>query len=393
MPSLPVHYLRPMRKPKLLSVSHKGKALTFPANALGGSPKEPKLKPADELLLNWAAEQSHDLATEAVTVYHDREGVLCTCVSAQKIHFVSNNYLHHERMRAGYERNKSGAAPENENLLAAPVKGTKINLLQVPKSLELFELYLRHVALVATTDTRLACAFQTRHFTPRMLEIAAKYAASVTQSRAYKKARLIMLDDFLTITPPEISLIETDFEGVKYRQYPGVFSANHIDYATQFLLTQWTSNEALAELPAPTHILDPGCGNGIIGDFLLGRYPAAKLTAYDVSRVAIASTELNLAAHGYSDRSKVVAAGSLKEIVDPKRFDLIVTNPPFHDEFQTDISVSTDLFLAACDRLNPGGHLVVVANRHLNYATHLRRYFDEVLVVGENEKFEVYRCC
>jgi len=46
-----------MRKPKLLSVTHNGQLLTFPTNALGGSPKEPKLKPADELLLNWAEEQ------------------------------------------------------------------------------------------------------------------------------------------------------------------------------------------------------------------------------------------------------------------------------------------------------------------------------------------------
>ncbi|WP_187270865.1 class I SAM-dependent methyltransferase [Neolewinella aurantiaca] len=382
-----------MRKPKLLSVNHNGQSLTFPANALGGSPKEPKLKPADELLLNWAAEQCADLATEPVSVYHDREGVLCTCVGAQNKRFVSNNYLHHQRLLASYERNKTGTAPANENLLETPARGTSINLLQIPKSLELFELYLRNVALRATPETKLACAFQTRHFTPRLLEIAAKYAASVTQSRAYKKARLIMLDDFFAVTPPEISLIESEFEGIKYQQYPGVFSASHIDYATQFLLEEWSTNDHLAELSAPTQILDAGCGNGIIGDYLLGRYPEAQLTAYDVSRVATASARMNLADHGYSDRSKVVSAGALSEISEPKSFSLIVTNPPFHDEFQTDISVSTDLFLAACDRLDPGGHLVVVANRHLNYGTHLRRYFDEVLVVAENEKFEIYRCC
>jgi len=76
----------------------------------------------------------------------------------------------------------------------------------------------------------------------------------------------------------------------------------------------------------------------------------------------------------------------------PERFDLIITNPPFHNEHQTDISIGTDLFAEAADRLTPDGHLVVVANRHLNYATHLRRYFDEVLEVSTNEKFVVYRC-
>jgi 16S rRNA G1207 methylase RsmC len=382
-----------MRKPRLLSVTHNGQQLSFPANALGGSPKEPKLKPADELLLNWADEQAPDLSKGAISIYHDREGVLCTCVSAKKKHFVSNNFLHYERMLAGYERNQSGIPPENKKLLETPVEGAEINLLQVPKSLELFELYLRHIALTATPETKLACAFQTRHFTPRLLEIAARYATSVTQSRAYKKARLIMLTGFFSITPPEISLIETEYDGVSYKQHLGVFSANHIDYATQFMLDQWSTNEDLAELNAPKQILDAGCGNGIIGDYLLGRYPDAQLTAYDVSHVAIASTEINLAAHGYSERSTVLQASALTDIAEPKRFDLIVTNPPFHDEFQTDITVSTDLFLAAADRLNPGGHIVVVANRHLNYATHLRRYFDEVLVVEENDKFIVYCSC
>ena len=380
-----------MQKAKPLTVSHNGRRYTFPANALGGTPKEPKLKPADELLLNRAAEQSPDLAAEAITLYHDREGVLCTCARAQTKRFVSNNFLHQQRMLAAYANNGMASTPEIVDVLEPTAEGTNINLLQVPKSLELFELYLRHVAQTATPDTTLECAFQTRHFTPRLLEIAAKYAASVSQSRAWKKARLLSIAGFFTATPPPVPLVEAEFEGVTYQQYPGVFSANHIDYATQFLLEQWATNGALAELPPPAEILDAGCGNGIIGDYLLGRYPAARLTAYDVSRVAVASTQLNLDAHGYTRRSTVLNAGALAEIESPERYDLIVTNPPFHDEFRTDVSVSTDLFLAAADRLNPGGHLVVVANRHLNYATHLRRYFDEVLVVAENEKFVVYR--
>ncbi len=381
-----------MQKARRLRVVHKGKELSFLANALGGSPKEPKLKPADELLLNWAEAQSPKLEKESITLYHDRQGILCTCVRAHKKHFVSNNFLHQKRMSANLDQNGIAEAPNIDDVLAPRQNGTEINLLHVPKSIELFELYLRHVAQTATAKTKIACAFQTRYFTPRILEVAAKYATSATQSRAYKKARLLMLEGFHKAAPPEPPVVETNFEGAAYQQYPGVFSANHIDYATQFLLNEWATNDALAELPAPNQILDPGCGNGIIGDYLLGRYPNAHLTAYDVSRVATASTKMNLAAHGYAERAKVLLAGALTEITTPEHFDLIVTNPPFHDEFQTDISVSTDLFLAASDRLNAGGHLVVVANRHLNYATHLRRYFDEVLVVAENEKFVIYRC-
>lgn len=381
-----------MKTPTYKKITYRKSSHHLPAKALGGTPQAPKLKPADELLLDWAYDTAGSEELPTVALYHDRMGVLCTCVRAQKKRFVSNNFQHHQRLLSSFERNELGPAPDNLNLLETPAEGATLNLLQVPKSLELFELYLRHAAATAGPETKLAAAFQTRHFTPRLLEIAAKYAGTVTQSRAYKKARLMLLSNFLPFTQAEISLNEVAFAGANYRQYPGVFSANHIDYATQFLLNEWATNDYLAELATPTEIIDCGCGNGIIGDYLLGRYPGAHLTAYDVSRVAVESTKINLSEHGYKNNNQVIMASGLKQVLKPSRFDLIVTNPPFHDEHQTDISISTDLFLEACDRLTPKGHLVLVANRHLNYATHLRRYFDEVLEVGINEKFVVYRC-
>lgn len=385
-------YLHSMKASTYKQVTYRDARYNLPAKALGGTRLAPMLKPADELLLNWAYDTAGSEKLPSVALYHDRMGVLCTCVRAQRKRFVSNDVRHHQRLLDAYERNGLGPAPNNLNLLELPTKGEPFNLLQVPKSLELFELYLRHIAATANPETKLASAFQTRHFTPRLLDIAAKYAGTVTQSRAYKKARLLLLSDFLPFTQAEVSLTKVVYENVIYSQYPGVFSADHIDYATQFLLDEWATNDYLAELPAPAEIIDCGCGNGIIGDYLLGRYPGAHLTAYDVSRVAVASTKSNLFEHGYRSNSQVFMASGLAQILTPLRFDLIVTNPPFHDEHQTDISISTDLFLEASDRLNPNGHLVVVANRHLNYATHLRRYFDEVLEVSVNEKFVIYRC-
>jgi len=373
-------------------ITYRNDRIYLPAKALGGEPGAPKVKPADELLLDWAYDVAGSAELPSVAVYHDRMGVLCTCVRARKKRFVSNDIRHYEQTVSNYARNDLGPAPVNEDLLEIPPEDAALYLLQVPKSLELFELYLRHAAATSTPDTRLAAAFQTRHFSPRLLEIAAKYAGSVTQSRAYKKARLLLLTDFAPPARTEISLNESHYAGIRYRQYPGVFSAGHIDYATQFLLDEWATNHHLAELDAPREIIDCGCGNGVIGDYLLGRYPAARLTAYDVSRVAVASAKTNLAEHGYDARAQLVTASGLTQIMKPERFDLIITNPPFHNEHQTDISIGTDLFAEAADRLTPDGHLVVVANRHLNYATHLRRYFDEVLEVSTNEKFVVYRC-
>ncbi|WP_020569125.1 class I SAM-dependent methyltransferase [Neolewinella persica] len=380
-----------MPSPSYKTITYQDQRFQLPANALGGERNAPKLKPADELLLDWAYETAGTTELEDIGIYHDRAGVLCTCVRAQKKRFVSNSSGHYSSLKSSYHKNGLGPVPDLVSPLEVMPSGIRINILQVPKSLELFELYLRHLAANAGPETHLACVFQTRYFTPKLVEIAGKYATEVKQSRAYKKARLLLLSDFLPVAATAVPLTEVSYGDISYQQYPGVFSANHIDYATQFMLDEWATNERLTEIDAPLEILDVGCGNGIIGDYLLGRYPKARLTATDISQVAVASTRLNLANHGYQDRAKVMIAASISEIEQPKRFDLIVTNPPFHNEYQTDISVSLDLFLQASERLSASGYLVVVANRHLNYLTHLRRYFDEVITVAENDKFTVYR--
>jgi 16S rRNA G1207 methylase RsmC len=375
------------------NITYRDQTFTLLTTGLGGTRQGPKLKPADELLLDWLHEQTQDGASGQVAIYHDRTGVLCTCAPASQKAFFSNNMLHHRQLLENFDRNKLTEPPPNGDLLEAAATPAKIILLQVPKSLELFELYLHHIALTAGPDTRVAAAFQTRHFTPKLLEISARYAGEVNQSRAHKKARLLLLTGFKTAPTAALTRQTSTYGDVIYEQYAGVFSASHIDYATQFMLDEWATNDLLAELPAPQTILDCGSGNGIIGDYLLGRYPEAHLTAYDVSRMAVASTEYNLTTHEYADRATVLLAAAIGEIKEPARFDLIVTNPPFHVEHQTDIGVSLRIFEEATGRLAAGGHLVVVANRHLNYLTHLRRNFDEVLTVAENEKFILYRCC
>ena len=45
-----------------------------------------------------------------------------------------------------------------------------------------------------------------------------------------------------------------------------------------------------------------------------------------------------------------------------------------------------------CQRvLRPGGTLTVVANRHLGHHVALRRWFDDVTVVGSDPRFVVLR--
>ncbi|MBB4077597.1 16S rRNA G1207 methylase RsmC [Lewinella aquimaris] len=279
-------------------------------------------------------------------------------------------------------RRNAAGRPVRQVSVLDPLSGINRGLLRIPKSLDLFAVYLDRIAAAAGPGLIVAAGFMTRHFTPRLLEVAGGYADTVAQTRARKKARLLVLSDFRG-ERPEIRYNELAYGGVTYRQHPGVFSGNHIDYATQFLLTVWEKVES--GLSTPTSILDIACGNGIIGDQLLRRYSEARLTATDDSLLAVRSAKMNLPA----DRSRILYDHTLDQVVD-RSIDLVVSNPPFHFGHENNIDVSLGLFRQARRVLREGGSLVVVANRHLNYATHLEKLF-RATTVAETDKYVVYR--
>jgi 16S rRNA G1207 methylase RsmC len=346
---------------------------------------------ADELLLAACAER--ELTPGSVLVANDRFGALATCLHELQPGFVAS-YRSQERALALNMRENGVPAesiPRYTPLDALPP--VALALIRLPKSLDLLALYLAQVTAAAQPGAEIIIGFMTRHFSPGLLEVASSYAGEVTQSRAHKKARLLHLRELRTDPPPVAELIRSlSYEDQSFEQYYGVFSADHIDYATQFLLAQCTPEFLRACLPAaaentPPQLLDLACGNGVIGHHLLRALPEAQLTAVDDSYLAVASARRNLPA----ERTTLLYNDHLADLPD-QSIDLAVTNPPFHFGHEMNTEVSLGLFRQVRRTLRPGGTLLVVANRHLNYGTHLRRLFASAESVAENEKFEVYWC-
>lgn len=363
----------------MTEVDYDGTTYRVPAEQLGGTAAAPRIKPADKLLLDrWRA-----IGGGPVGILHDVTGGLSLVAAPAET--VNDNSGYDQRITALYAANGRGEPPVFSGPLdegAAP----GLQLMRVPKSLDLFDLYLRRVAAGATAETRLLAAFMTRHFTPRLVTLAERYAAAVTQSRAYKKARLLEVSSFRDFGGTRVRSRVVEYGGRRYEHLPGVFAANRIDPASRLLLDVWGEAPALRDLPPPALIVDAACGGGVLGDQLLERYPRARLVAYDVSRLAVASATANLADRG--PRATVHLACRLADVPLPQPPDLVVTNPPFHDGHRNDIGPALALFADSAARLRPGGRLVVVANRHLNYGTHLER-LGRVTVVGKGGKFEV----
>jgi 16S rRNA G1207 methylase RsmC len=258
-------------------------------------------------------------------------------------------------------------------------------LIKVPKSLELFRLYLNQIQRASHTNTVVVCGFMTKYFSKQILKIAAEFFEEVEQSLAWKKSRLLILKK----PKPniEIELLKSfQWQGLNIQQYQGVFSADKVDYATQFLLDNIKLNES------EHSILDLASGNGIIAASILSKYQdknweAPELHLMDDSFLAVESSKLNLP----KEKSHFYFTDALEDF-DDKSFDLVVSNPPFHFEHEINTEVTMDFFEQVYTVLKPNGRFILVFNRHLRYNTLLKRIFSRVDVMVDSAKFVVMEC-
>ena len=191
-----------------------------------------------------------------------------------------------------------------------------------------------------------------------------------------------LFGDFTAL--PQVSAsqfsIENDGKILKLCSLPGVFNHGKLDIGTALLLDN---------LPPMSggKVLDFACGCGVIGAVLKRRTPAIELYSSDISALAVTSTELTLAANQLS--GTVLLADGLPE--QPKQFDYIVTNPPFHTGIKTDYSIVESFIQGSAKRLNPQGSLTLVANSHLAYLDLLQQAFKRVEIIAKANGFVVYR--
>lgn len=173
--------------------------------------------------------------------------------------------------------------------------------------------------------------------------------------------------------------LETNGESLTVISLPGVFSHGRLDAGTRFLVDHLPSDLSGA-------VLDFGCGSGVIGAVVKARHPACAVTLVDASAFALASTPRTFAASALSYEQ--VTAADIFDGVEGE-FDVIVTNPPFHQGIATNYDIVSS-FLSDCDRhLRPGGRVILVANKFLPYEGLMTRVLKTPSVVAQDQKFKV----
>ena len=159
---------------------------------------------------------------------------------------------------------------------------------------------------------------------------------------------------------------------------PGVFAQGRLDDGTRRLI------EAFRFRPGES-LLDLGCGCGIVG--LVAARMGDRVTCVDASAVAVAAARSTLSRAGLRD-TEVIWSDCASAVLD-RQFDVVATNPPFHQGVGTDYAVARQFVLDAARVLRPGGRLALVANRFLRYEREMAGLFGQVSLLYEDGKFRV----
>jgi 16S rRNA (guanine1207-N2)-methyltransferase len=173
--------------------------------------------------------------------------------------------------------------------------------------------------------------------------------------------------------------VEVAGRSMHLRSLPGVFSSNRLDEGTRLLLSRF-------EVPAGAHVLDLGCGYGLIG-LLAAQLGAAHVDMVDANLLAIASAQANLELFAIHN-AQAFPSDVLEAVLD-RRYTLIVTNPPFHVGHTVDYQVTQAFIHQAWQVLEPGGQLLLVANKFIRYELMIATIFSHVERVAETGRYQL----
>jgi len=202
----------------------------------------------------------------------------------------------------------------------------------------------------------------------------------------YACAEVSYMEHYYTNNPTSKSeerLIEYKIKdkSIKFVSDNGVFSKNHVDIATNFMLNVLINENITGKL------LDLGCGYGTIG-ITLSKFFDIETTMLDINERALNLAQRNIKLNNVKNIKTIESDGFEKVEED---FDVIVTNPPI----RAGKSVIYKMYEDSYNHLKNGGVLYLVINKkHGAPSTkeYLTQLFGNCEILDKKTGFNVMKC-
>ena len=260
-----------------------------------------------------------------------------------------------------------------------------------PKSHALGEWWLLRLCQALPAGTPLQVVGENNGGIKRALKVLAALGLGCRQRDSARRCTLFETCLAPVSLDPDLAWTRFEAEGLTLASHPGVFGHGKLDDGSRLLLETLPGvlpagdHTASREDPSALRVLDVGCGDGILAAWMAGR--GATVTAVDVNAFAVEATRRTLAANALSGEA---LESDVYSRLEGRRFDAIVSNPPFHQERAIDYGPAARLIREAPAHLAPGGRLVLVANAFLPYPDLLEAAFGGFEILADDRRFRIY---
>lgn len=342
---------------------------------------------ADEYLLA----QLHEQAPEAncrVLVLNDSFGALAASLAGQlQVVSSGDSHLAHLALEKNLARN--GLPFDSVPFVPAsePWQGPFDRVLvRVPKTLALLEEQLIRLQGQLAPGAQVIAGAMIKHLPRAAGELMEKYIGPVQASLAQKKARLLTatLAERPLARSPYPSRYRLDAPALELVNHANVFCREGLDIGTRAFLPHLPRDLGRAR------VTDLGCGNGVLAVASALANPDAQYTLVDESYMAVQSARENWQA-ALGERPATFEAADGLAGVEKQSLDVVLCNPPFHQQQVVGDFLAWRMFQQAREALVVGGALYIVGNRHLGYHSKLARLFRGVEQVAATPKFVILK--
>ena len=345
---------------------------------------------ADQYLLQHLDENKLLIKQPRILTLNEPFAALCVSLAEYRPVMLSDSYLSRLALLNNLSLNQiSDDQVKFVDSLSIPEDDFDLILIKIPKSLALLEHQLYQLRSIIKKQTTVIAAGMSRHIHNSTLALFEKILGPTKTTLAWKKSRLILVErDFTNNkgqSPYPDEFVVNFGDDYTIANHASVFSHNRLDAGTRLLL----ENMPIAE--RYQNIVDLGCGNGLLGLIAAAVNTEANLTFVDESYMAIESAKINFNRAFQDSRSAEFKVSNCLEGLASDSVDLVLNNPPFHQQHNIGDAIAWQMFIDARRVLRSGGELIVVGNRHLAYHAKLKKIFGHCEQLASNGRYVVLK--
>ncbi|VFP79224.1 16S rRNA (guanine(1207)-N(2))-methyltransferase RsmC [Buchnera aphidicola] len=164
------------------------------------------------------------------------------------------------------------------------------------------------------------------------------------------------------------------------KSLPGVFGYKKIDEGTKLLISTFKNN-------IKGKVLDIGCGTGILSIALAKKNPKLDLTLIDNYNAAIWCSKNNLINNKI--KGKVFFSDIYSQI--KEKYNLIISNPPIHNNLDINLSVIKKIIKNAKKYLIKNGELRIIIQSFISLNIFLKKIYLNYKIILRKKNYTIFK--